>query len=92
MPDTKHEVEIAALEKRIKNLINVVEAPRKRTRGLKREDDLKSLLKIIRKPGWTSIAEFRLVSTYVDHLTEQVKAVEGLKTELIKNAKLIGSR
>lgn len=50
---------------------------------------LAEFLKTIRRPGWTTPAEFRLVAGIVDSLTAQAKALQGLQRSLIGGARLV---
>jgi len=46
-------------------------------------------LKTIRRPGWTTPAEFRLVNGMVVSMTAQAKAHQGLQKALIGGARLV---
>ena len=56
------------------------------------EDDYLELIRIIRQPGWTTPAEFRLVNTLVTTFTRQIEVLDQLKHELIQAAQLVGTR
>lgn len=56
---------------------------------LGRGTTLQDLLKIIRKPGWTTPAELAFANTIVDALTAQVGALDKLATSLTKSAALV---
>lgn len=47
------------------------------------DDDFIELLKVIRFPGWTTPAEFELVSVLVDSMTVQVKELTELRRTLV---------
>jgi hypothetical protein len=53
-------------------------------------DDLEALLGFIHRPGWTTIAEFKLVQGVTESLLVQVKALKGLQQTLIEGARVIG--
>jgi hypothetical protein len=50
---------------------------------------LAEFLKTIRKPGWTTPAEFRLVNGMIDSMTAQAKVLQGLRTSLTSGARLV---
>ena len=52
----------------------------------------RELIKIIKVPGWTTPAEFLLVSSIVENVTAQLKVLERLETDLLKAAKLVGKQ
>ena len=52
--------------------------------------DLKELLRIIVKPGWTTPAEFRLTLIAVDSMKVQVEALTRTSANLLEAAKLVG--
>ena len=56
------------------------------------EDDYLELIRIIRQPGWTTPAEFRLVNTLVTTFTRQIETLDQLKHELIQAAQLVGTK
>jgi len=56
------------------------------------DQDFKEFLLTIRKPGWTTIAEFKLVTGVVDSMIAQTKALEGLKGVLINGSRSVGSK
>jgi hypothetical protein len=49
-------------------------------------DDLKKLILLIKKPGWTTPAEFLLVSGFVEHMTVQANALGKMKDTLLRGA------
>jgi hypothetical protein len=53
-------------------------------------DDFKELLRIIRFKGWTTPAEYMLVTTIVDSMTAQVAQLAQLKQELLRGSKKVG--
>lgn len=70
---------IPGLEKKITDLSKALA-------NLSSEDDLRELIRIIRKPGWTTPAEFILVSGMVDTMAAQVKALSQMKDVLLKGS------
>jgi hypothetical protein len=52
----------------------------------------RQLIKIIKVPGWTTPAEFLLVSSIVENITVQLKALESLEANLVKGAELVGKQ
>jgi hypothetical protein len=70
---------IPGLEKKITDLSKALA-------NLSSEDDLRELIRIIRKPGWTTPAEFILVSGIVDVMAAQVKTLSQMKSVLVKGS------
>jgi len=56
---------------------------------LGRGTTLQDLLKIIRKPGWTTPAELAFANTIVDALAVQVGALDKLTANLARSAALV---
>jgi len=52
----------------------------------------RQLIKIIKQPGWTTPAEFRLVEVVVDHLSSQLKVLEKLETQLLDASQMVGEK
>lgn len=52
--------------------------------------DLKELLRIIRKPGWTTPAEFRFSLAIVDSMKIQVDGLAQTSARLLEAAKVVG--
>lgn len=78
--DTK---ELTKLESRINEL----------SQGLKQlsdDDELTELIKMMHQPGWTTPAEFLLISGLVDALIMKTKTLRNLKHTLISGSRLIG--
>jgi hypothetical protein len=67
-----------------------VHALQDRISVLAAEDDYLELIRIIRQPGWTTPAEFRLVNTLVTTFTRHVEMLDQLKHELIQASQLVG--
>jgi hypothetical protein len=75
--------DIKGLEKKITALSNALAKLGKGT-------DLSDLIMIIKNPGWTTIAEYMLVTSIVDHLTVQVKTFGEMQKNLVAGAKSVG--
>lgn len=60
-------------------------------RALQKKDtnDLKQLLKIIRKPGFTTPAELQLLIGIVESLTAQTQAITRLRGVLLRGSRLV---
>lgn len=54
-----------------------------------RADSLEELIRIIRKKGWTTPAEFRLVQGHVDVLSKQVQVINQLHDSLMEGSELV---
>ena len=54
------------------------------------DDALKQLPQVVHRPGWTSIAEYMLVTTLVDHLAAQARHLADLKGNLVKACEAVG--
>ena len=52
--------------------------------------DLKELLRIIRKPGWTTPAEFRFSLAIVDSMKLQADGLAHTSARLLEAAKVVG--
>ena len=48
------------------------------------------LIRIIKQPGWTTPAEYFLVSGITEQLITQVKAAQALKNVLVKGSRQVG--
>ena len=47
------------------------------------ESDLERLIKLFRRPGWTTPAEFRLITGVVEGMSAQAKSIAGMKQLLL---------
>ena len=81
MPDPRHDLE--GLGKKVTALSDALAK-------LGNGEDLKHLLQIIHRPGWTTPAEFLLVNSIVDHLAGQVGHLANLKGQLMKASEAVG--
>jgi hypothetical protein len=76
--------DIANLEKQIKAL-------NRRIKVIAEDDELQELLRHIHGPGWTTPAEFKLVTSIVTALDAHVRAIGALKTNLIQGSRQISA-
>ena len=53
--------------------------------------ELKELLRIIQKPGWTTPAELFLTFTILEAMSAQVQALGNLKAALLKGSNQVGA-
>jgi hypothetical protein len=60
-------------------------------RELRKDDDLKELLKLYRRPGWTTPAEYALVQGLTNSIVLQLKNVSKLKAVLVKGSRLVST-
>ena len=75
--------DIKALEKKVTALSNALAKLGKGT-------DLKDLILILRRPGWTTPAEYFLVDGLLNNLNTQVANVAQLKADLVRGSKMVG--
>ena len=54
-------------------------------------DSLDELLKIIHRPGWTSVAELAFVRTGLESIRSQTTQLNALTNGLLAAAKLVGA-
>ena len=76
------EHDLAKLEKQLKTL-------EQRLADLQRIELTEKLVPIIRRPGWTTPAEFFLVSNVVESLTHQIEDHIRAFNQLLEGAKMI---
>lgn len=77
-----HETHVKLLDKKITELSDALA-------HLGRGSDLKDLLKIIVKPGWTTPAELAFSMAIVDTMQGQVKLLSNLSTQLLEAGKQV---
>jgi len=77
--------ERVALEKKITALSKALASLQKAS-----EKDLRELLLIIKRPGWTTPAELGFTNVVLESIGQQVKLVNSMKTNLVKIAKTVG--
>lgn len=80
----RHELDVGRLEKHISTV-------RERLEVVAQGDDFEELIKIIRRPGWTTPAEFRLVLGIVETIGRQVDVIEHLKTGLLEGSRQVAA-
>jgi hypothetical protein len=79
-----HTHDIKTLDRQITGLVDSL-------KRLGRVDDLEELrTKFIPRPGWTTPAEFQLVSAAVDALRAQADAASVLKQKVVEAGRTIG--
>lgn len=77
-----HDTHVKILDKKITELSDALA-------HLGRGTDLKELLRIIVKPGWTTPAEFAFSMAIVDTMQGQVKLLSNLSTQLLEAGKQV---
>jgi hypothetical protein len=75
-----HKQELSHLQGRIEKL-------NENLRVLSADDDLIELIRLIKHPGWTTPAEFTLVSGIVDHMLQSVQTLTTLKSTLLAGSR-----
>lgn len=80
MPSAK--VDLVKVEKKITDLSTALA-------NLSSGDDLRQLIRIIRKPGWTTPAELALFNGLVDGLMAQAKVLDQMKAALMKGSNAV---
>lgn len=85
--------DIVALENRIRAMHDALDtaAGRAATDGLAPAADAEELITIIHRPGWTTIAELRLVNALVDSITAHAHTVAGMRAALLAASREIGT-
>jgi hypothetical protein len=84
MGDT-HKVDIAGLEKKVTALSDALAR-------LSQTEDLKHLILVMKKPGWTTPAEFLFASSIIDALQSQVASLANLKSSLVKGSEAVAAK
>lgn len=79
--EQKHD--LGRLEKQITDLSKAL-------KSLSDDQDLVELLKIIKRPGWTTPAEFVFVTGIAENLSVQIKAAQALKRVLVSGSRQVG--
>lgn len=77
-----HKLDIKKLEKKVTSISKLLA-------NLNSAADFRKLILEWRRPGWTTPAEFLLVSGILDSMEGQVKALAQLKGDLIKGSKAV---
>lgn len=79
-----HKLEIRKFEKSITALSDALAHLGKGT-------DLRDLIMIIRKPGWTTPAELLYATSIVETMSAQVATLERLQNNLLRASKMVGA-
>ena len=74
------EHDIKGLEKKVDALSNALAK-------LSSAEDFRELILILRRPGWTTPAEFIFATAIVDSMTAHVKTMTQLKTSFLKGSR-----
>lgn len=80
---TAHKIDIEKLDKKVDVISDLLAK-------LGDEDDLRRLIQEWRRPGWTTPAEFLLVSAALDNFTHLAKGLLNMKQDLMEGAKAVG--
>ncbi|MEW6125883.1 MAG: hypothetical protein AB1757_02370 [Acidobacteriota bacterium] len=78
-----HRIDIKRLEKKVTDLSDALAK-------LSSKEDFKKLILILRRPGWTTPAEYIFASSIVEAMTAQAKALDKLKGDLLKGSDAVG--
>lgn len=60
--------------------------------NLNSADDLKKLILLIKKPGWTTPAEFFFALGLVNSMLSQVRVLDEMKTVLLRGSNAVASK
>lgn len=77
---------------RIERLDKKITALSKALANLGSAEDLRELILLIRKPGWTTPAEYALVTATVDAMLGYTRVLTRQKAALLKGSKAVGLR
>ena len=69
-----------------------LEQVQSRLRALVDEDRFAELIRIIKKPGWTTPAEFYLVNASIEIVSRQIEIVDHLSRELLEGSQMVGMK
>jgi hypothetical protein len=81
--EARHDIQ--ALEKKVHSLSETL-------KQLAQTADTESLLRHIRQPGWTTPAEFLLVTSVVETLTGTLTVAAALQKQLVQASGMIGRK
>lgn len=76
----------------LKSLEHRINETRRSVADFAAGSDFEELLIIIRRPGWTSVAESLMVSGIVEAIHANVKALAELKSVLVSGAQKVGTQ
>jgi hypothetical protein len=77
-----HQIDIKQLEKKVTSISNLLAK-------LNSAEDFRKLILEWRRPGWTTPAEFLLVSGIVDSMAGHIQVLTKLKGDLLKGSKAV---
>ena len=77
-----HAVGTSQLEEKVGQLKTELER-------LSAPNDWQNLIHVMRRPGWTTPAEWIFAETLLDHMVSQIGALASLKTRLIKGSEAV---
>lgn len=80
---TAHKIDIELLDKKVDIISDLLA-------NLSSEEDLRKLIKEWRRPGWTTPAEYILVSGMLDSFQRQVRGLVDMKQDLFKGVEAVG--
>lgn len=80
-----HGADVEALGKKVTQLSDALA-------HLGSADDFKRLILILRRPGWTTPAEFLFASSIVDHMLAQAAALSNLKAQLVRASEQVAAK
>ncbi len=82
---------VAMSQRRVVSLEDRIKRVRSAFQPLKNLDgDLLEMLKIIHRPGWTSVAEFTYASALLDGMFAEVESLAALRQGLLKGSRAVG--
>lgn len=79
------DIERIAMEKKITALSKALASLSKGT-----EKDFRELLLLIKKPGWTTIAEEAFTLSSLEIMSLQIRVLSSMRANLMKAAKMVG--
>lgn len=82
---TQHEIDINTMGKKVKSLSSEL-------LNLSRTNEFDELLLIIKRPGWTTPAEFIFASSIIDSMMEHTQALAKLKVQLLKGSIAVNAK
>jgi hypothetical protein len=80
-----HRADISRLAKRVDALSNALAR-------LSNASDFRKLILLLRRPGWTTPAEFAFAMGIVESMTAQAKALGQLKSGLLKGSRAVSTK
>jgi hypothetical protein len=80
---TAHKIDIERLDKKVDVISDLLAK-------LSNADDFRRLIKEWRRPGWTTPAEFILVSGMLESFEHQATGLLNMKKDLVKGAESVG--